>query len=164
MQALDCPAPQWRHSAGFPLRPVWAPEGQGMAPTPQQSLISTILRVGPSLLGCRSLCLLGQGCEQLLPHDAHPGVQECPCDYFLEILDLTCFLCSLKRVLSATSEHSRPSKPSSVAVASGFSCCRCGHWERSPTGGPPPPLSNRTSRRPGSVMDSSWARSLNRDM
>lgn len=38
------------------------------------------------------------------------------------------------------------------------------HWERSPIGGPPPPPSNRISRRVGSGIDSSWARSLKRDM
>lgn len=38
------------------------------------------------------------------------------------------------------------------------------HWDRSVTGGPPPPPSNRASRRPGSAMDSSWARSLKREM
>lgn len=38
------------------------------------------------------------------------------------------------------------------------------HCERSPIGGPPPPPSNRISLRVGSGIDSSWARSLKRDM
>lgn len=76
------PRTQWRHGAGSPLGPAWVPGGQRMAPTPRESLIPTILRAGPSLLGCRSLHLLGQGYDQLLLHVAHPGCRGAPVTAF----------------------------------------------------------------------------------
>lgn len=104
-----------------------------------------------------ALCPLGRG---FLPA-AHSGAQRFLCSDHLQGapgLDLFSLACR-KLLLPPWRTTSPPLKPPGCPPG-----MRCGHWDRSLTGGPPPLPSNRASRRLGSAMDSSWAKSLNRDM
>lgn len=65
---------------------------------------------------------------------------------------------------SAAPSSSSSSASSNLAEQSAPACWSFPYCDRSPVGGPPPPPSKRISLRVGSGIDSSWARSLNRDM